>query len=81
MAKLVGVPCGIAVQLVLDGVINQKGVLAPCEFPPWTRIRRLFACQLMRVVFSVARTDTREIVDPLIKGVEKEGITMVEKVL
>merc|ERR1711939_334642 len=29
MAKLVGVPCGIATQLVLDGTIAQKGVLAP----------------------------------------------------
>ncbi|CAD6585460.1 MAG: hypothetical protein CYPHOPRED_003082, partial [Cyphobasidiales sp. Tagirdzhanova-0007] len=29
MAKLVGVPCGIAVQLVLDGKISGPGVLAP----------------------------------------------------
>lgn len=29
MAKLVGVPCGIAVQLVLDGTIKRTGVLAP----------------------------------------------------
>ncbi|KAI9933017.1 Saccharopine dehydrogenase [NADP(+), L-glutamate-forming] [Aspergillus wentii] len=29
MAKLVGVPCGVAVKLVLDGTINKKGVLAP----------------------------------------------------
>lgn len=29
MAELVGVPCGIAVQLVLDGVLNQTGVQAP----------------------------------------------------
>ncbi|GJJ14450.1 hypothetical protein Clacol_008714 [Clathrus columnatus] len=29
MALTVGVPCGIAVQLVLDGVINQPGILAP----------------------------------------------------
>ncbi|KAE8358403.1 Saccharopine dehydrogenase [Aspergillus caelatus] len=29
MAKTVGVPCGVAVQLVLDGTINQKGVIAP----------------------------------------------------
>lgn len=29
MAKLVGVPCGVAVQLVLDGVITERGVLAP----------------------------------------------------
>lgn len=54
MAKLVGVPCGIAVQLVLDGVIAKKGVLAPY---------------------------TRDIVDPMIEMVEKEGITMIERVL
>lgn len=29
MAKLVGVPCGIAVQFVLDGKINTPGVQAP----------------------------------------------------
>jgi spermidine synthase len=29
MATTVGVPCGIATQLVLDGVINTPGVLAP----------------------------------------------------
>jgi saccharopine dehydrogenase-like NADP-dependent oxidoreductase len=29
MAKTVGVPCGIATQLVLDGVLNQRGVIAP----------------------------------------------------
>ncbi|KAK4700898.1 spermidine synthase / saccharopine dehydrogenase (NADP+, L-glutamate-forming), partial [Phenoliferia sp. Uapishka_3] len=29
MATTVGVPCGIAVQLVLDGVISRVGVLAP----------------------------------------------------
>jgi len=54
MAKLVGVPCGIATQLVLDGVISQKGVLAPY---------------------------TMDIVQPLLDGVEAEGITMVEKTL
>ncbi|CAG8593650.1 6280_t:CDS:10 [Cetraspora pellucida] len=29
MARTVGIPCGIAVQLILDGVINQKGILRP----------------------------------------------------
>ncbi|MCJ1482935.1 Saccharopine dehydrogenase [NADP(+), L-glutamate-forming] [Schaereria dolodes] len=29
MAKLVGIPCGIAVKQVLDGTISQKGILAP----------------------------------------------------
>lgn len=29
MAKLVGIPCGVAVKQVLDGTISEKGVLAP----------------------------------------------------
>ena len=29
MAKLVGIPCGVAVKLVLDGTISEKGILAP----------------------------------------------------
>jgi spermidine synthase / saccharopine dehydrogenase (NADP+, L-glutamate-forming) len=29
MALTVGLPCGIATQLVLDGVINKPGVHAP----------------------------------------------------
>ncbi|MCJ1371582.1 Saccharopine dehydrogenase [NADP(+), L-glutamate-forming] [Loxospora ochrophaea] len=29
MAKLVGIPCGVAVMQVLDGTIKQKGILAP----------------------------------------------------
>ncbi len=29
MAKLVGVPCGVAVQQVLDGVLSKKGIVAP----------------------------------------------------
>ncbi|KAF9934012.1 saccharopine dehydrogenase (NADP+, L-glutamate-forming) [Linnemannia zychae] len=29
MARLVGMPCGVASQLVLDGVIRQPGILAP----------------------------------------------------
>lgn len=29
MATTVGVPCGIAIQLVLDNVINTPGILAP----------------------------------------------------
>ncbi|ORY71689.1 Saccharopine dehydrogenase [Pseudomassariella vexata] len=29
MAKLVGVPCGVAVKLVLNGTISDKGVIAP----------------------------------------------------
>jgi len=52
MAKLVGVPCGIAVQLVLDGVIKKLGVLAPYS---------------------------RDIVDPILAELNKEGISMEEK--
>jgi saccharopine dehydrogenase (NADP+, L-glutamate forming) len=29
MARLVGIPCGVAVKLVLDGRISGKGILAP----------------------------------------------------
>lgn len=29
MAKTVGVPCAVAVRLVLDGTIAERGVLAP----------------------------------------------------
>jgi saccharopine dehydrogenase (NADP+, L-glutamate forming) len=29
MAKLVGIPCGVAAQQVLDGVISTPGILAP----------------------------------------------------
>jgi len=29
MAKLVGIPCGVAVKQVLDGIISEKGILAP----------------------------------------------------
>jgi spermidine synthase / saccharopine dehydrogenase (NADP+, L-glutamate-forming) len=29
MALTVGIPCGIAVQLVLDGVIKQTGIVQP----------------------------------------------------
>ena len=29
MAKLVSVPCGVAVLQVLDGTISEKGILAP----------------------------------------------------
>jgi saccharopine dehydrogenase (NADP+, L-glutamate forming) len=28
-SKTVGVPCGIATQLVLDGKLNKRGVIAP----------------------------------------------------
>jgi saccharopine dehydrogenase (NADP+, L-glutamate forming) len=32
MAKLVGVPCGLACLMVLDGRINEKGILAPLNW-------------------------------------------------
>ncbi|PVG02234.1 putative chimeric spermidine synthase/saccharopine reductase [Serendipita vermifera] len=51
MAITVGVPCGIATQLVLDGVINTPGVLAPYS---------------------------KELCDPIIELLEKEGLGMVE---
>lgn len=54
MAKLVGVPCGIAVQLILDGKITKKGVLAPYSL---------------------------DIVEPLLAEVEKEGISMIDRIV
>ncbi|KAI8809103.1 Saccharopine dehydrogenase [Cladochytrium replicatum] len=51
MARTVGVPCGIATQMVLDGTISKRGVLAPME---------------------------EDIVYPLLEGINKEGIFMVE---
>ncbi|KAF9382192.1 saccharopine dehydrogenase (NADP+, L-glutamate-forming) [Podila verticillata] len=54
MARLVGMPCGVATQLVLDGVINKPGVLAPMS---------------------------AEINDPLIKGIEAEGVVCHEEIL
>jgi spermidine synthase / saccharopine dehydrogenase (NADP+, L-glutamate-forming) len=51
MAVTVGVPCGIATQLVLDGVIKEPGVHAPY---------------------------TKELCDPLIELLGKEGLGMVE---
>ncbi|CAD6439305.1 636bbc0c-dd47-4929-b4a6-b0bfd4d3bb13 [Sclerotinia trifoliorum] len=54
MAKLVGVPCGVAVKQVLDGTISEKGVLAPM---------------------------TSKINDPLMEGLKKYGITLVEKTI
>lgn len=32
MAKLVGVPCGVAVKMVLDGRISERGILAPVNW-------------------------------------------------
>lgn len=41
MALTVGVPCGIAVQLVLDGVLNQIGIQAPYSKEICDPIRKL----------------------------------------
>ncbi|KAH7100354.1 saccharopine dehydrogenase [Auriculariales sp. MPI-PUGE-AT-0066] len=54
MALLVGVPAGIATQLVLDGVLNTPGVLAPYD---------------------------ASICDPIREILEKEGITMIDRIL
>lgn len=54
MARLVGIPCGVACQQVLDGIINTPGVLAPLN---------------------------RQLNDPLISDLKKEGIFCVEKTL
>lgn len=31
MAKTVGVPCGVATQMILDGKITRAGVIAPLD--------------------------------------------------
>ncbi|OZJ02038.1 hypothetical protein BZG36_05085 [Bifiguratus adelaidae] len=54
MAKTVGVPCGIASMLILDGVLSRKGVFAPLS---------------------------RDISDPIMELLSKEGISMVEATL
>ncbi|KAG0253035.1 saccharopine dehydrogenase (NADP+, L-glutamate-forming) [Mortierella polycephala] len=54
MARLVGMPCGVATQLVLDGVIKTPGILAPM---------------------------TMELNEPLIKGIEAEGVVCHEEIL
>ncbi|KAK5012911.1 saccharopine dehydrogenase (NADP+, L-glutamate-forming) [Cryomyces antarcticus] len=41
MAKLVGVPCAVAVKMVLDGAIGQHGVLAPVTEELATPIREI----------------------------------------
>ena len=53
---LVGVTCGIATQLLLDGhpALDTLGVLAQYE---------------------------KKFCDPIRKGIEREGITMIEKIL
>jgi len=43
MATTVGLPCGIAVQLILDGVIKRRGVIAPMEKDVYEPIRETLA--------------------------------------
>ncbi|OZJ01764.1 hypothetical protein BZG36_05304 [Bifiguratus adelaidae] len=54
MAKTVGVPCGIAAMLVLDGVLSRAGVFAPLS---------------------------RDVCDPIMDLLSKEGISMAEATL
>ena len=56
MSKSVGVTCGIATQLLLDGhpAFTTSGILTPYE---------------------------KEICDPIRELLEREGITMVEKIV
>ncbi|KAI0070070.1 saccharopine dehydrogenase [Panus rudis PR-1116 ss-1] len=53
MATTVGVPCGIAVQLVLDGVINTPGVLAPYTKEICDPIRELLEAEGIGMVEKV----------------------------
>ena len=45
MALTVGVPCGIAVQLVLDGKLNTPGILAPYSKEICDPIREVLEAQ------------------------------------
>ncbi|KAI0704764.1 saccharopine dehydrogenase [Earliella scabrosa] len=53
MALYVGVPCGIAVQLVLDGKLNTPGVLAPYSREICDPIREVLEAQGMGLVEKV----------------------------
>ena len=53
MALYVGVPCGIAVQLVLDGKLNTPGVLAPYSKEICDPIREILESHGMGLVEKV----------------------------
>lgn len=65
MAKLVGIPCGISVQLVLDGKIAKPGILAPVR-------RRVCVMGLTLSQYN------RHLADLIMGPLEEYGITMVE---
>ncbi|TFK49210.1 saccharopine dehydrogenase [Heliocybe sulcata] len=50
MARTVGVPCGIATQLVLDGVLNQTGIQAPYTKEICDPIRALLEAEGLSMV-------------------------------
>lgn len=53
MARLVGVPCGIATQLVLDGVISQTGIVVPYSKEICDPIRELLEVEGIGMVEKV----------------------------
>ncbi|KAI0033903.1 saccharopine dehydrogenase [Vararia minispora EC-137] len=53
MALTVGVPCGIATQLVLDGVINQTGIQAPYSKEICDPIRDILECEGLGLIEKV----------------------------
>ena len=53
MARLVGVPCGVATQMVLDGEINQVGVIAPYERGLCERIRAVLESEGVTMIEAV----------------------------
>ncbi len=53
MALYVGVPCGIAVQLVLDGKLSTPGILAPYSKEICDPIREILEQQGMGLVEKV----------------------------
>jgi hypothetical protein len=70
MAKLVGVPCGMAVQFVLEGKLNTPGVRQPYDEPVSYRV-----CSFWQKLTFKTCAMFRERLE------KEEGITMVEKVI
>jgi hypothetical protein len=50
MALTVGVPCGIATQLVLDGVLKEPGVHAPYDPEVCEKLRKVLEMEGLGMV-------------------------------
>ena len=50
MARLVGIPCGVAVQFVLDGVIKRRGIVQPYDAELCDPLRQAIAAEGIKLV-------------------------------